>query len=140
MSISQKRSYFSVLMLFLMLLLAACSSTASSGPSGSSGGSASTATNALPSPSTSSTASASSGGGGTGSNAGPSHVYVGATDGTVYSVNALTGAKEWQIAVGGLANKPVVVNGIVYVATDAGTCGGTRHRLNALERDAGRLI
>ncbi len=101
-----------------LLLLAACSSAA---------GSQVNAPSATASPSSGATPSAqatgttnSSGGGTGGGTGGPSSVYVGANDGTVYSINAATGAKNWQVAVGGLANKPLVVNGVVYVATSEG--------------------
>lgn len=98
-----------------LLFLAACSSAAGSQvkvPSPTDSPSSG------PTASAQATATTNSSGGGTGG--GPSTVYVGANDGTVYSINAATGAKNWQVAVGGLANKPLVVNGVVYVATSEG--------------------
>ncbi len=45
-------------------------------------------------------------------------VYVGAQDGYVYAVNAMTGELLWRVAAGTYVDaSPVVVNGMLFVAT-----------------------
>jgi outer membrane protein assembly factor BamB len=44
-------------------------------------------------------------------------VYVGASDGYFYGVNAATGSKRWGYQLGDEAGKPAAANGIVYGAT-----------------------
>ena len=50
-------------------------------------------------------------------------VYVGSGDGSVYALNADTGAFVWKYATGGsVESSPVVANGVVYVAPTRTTC------------------
>ncbi len=106
--------------LILAVIFSACSSTAGS-KSSAKATSASTplaTATTLPSAASPSPTSSSAGGGTGGSS--PVSVYIGSDDGLLYSINAANGAKNWSIPVGGLAAKPTVANGIIYVATDGG--------------------
>ncbi len=45
-------------------------------------------------------------------------LYIGALDGTVYALNASTGAKLWSYKTGGrVDSSPAVANGVVYVGS-----------------------
>lgn len=48
-------------------------------------------------------------------------VYVGATDGNLYCINASTGALTWHTQVGGAINSsPILVDGVLYFGADDG--------------------
>ena len=50
-------------------------------------------------------------------------VYVGSADGTLYALNASTGARLWGYSARGqLISSPAVANGVVYIGTDDGIC------------------
>ena len=57
----------------------------------------------------------------------------GSNDDSVYALNASTGAKLWNVAVGGFPWSSAVANGVVYVGTGSslGTGPGTVYALNA---------
>ncbi len=49
-------------------------------------------------------------------------VYVGTDDGTVYALDANTGAVRWSyLTLGAVESSPAVVGGVVYVGSDDGT-------------------
>jgi outer membrane protein assembly factor BamB/formylglycine-generating enzyme required for sulfatase activity len=61
------------------------------------------------------------------------NAYVGSHDGSVYAIDAQTGAKRWQHATGGpVSGSAAVRGGVVYIASEAG-------HLLALDASDGRL-
>ncbi len=47
-------------------------------------------------------------------------LYIPSDDGLIHAVDAVTGIERWKIAVRGLPNAPVVVDGRIFVGSDAG--------------------
>lgn len=47
-------------------------------------------------------------------------VYVGSEDGSVYALNAATGARLWSFPRGTVRSSPAVVHGVVFIGSDDG--------------------
>ena len=45
-------------------------------------------------------------------------VYLGSGSGTLYALNAATGAEEWSYTTGYTVGSPAVANGVVYLGSD----------------------
>jgi outer membrane protein assembly factor BamB len=60
-------------------------------------------------------------------------IYAGSGTGTVYALNASTGALLWSYGTGGAITSPAVANGVVYV-------GSNDHNVYALNASTGAVL